>query len=183
MIAPPKPPWHDGLEALIKEARARRRRRQAAAVAVVAFASAAAFVGYSLAGGHAPTSQSNPNPARPVASASSTACSRGKRPRLLLSSRTSGAPGTAVSVVGCSCTHPQGQADRLGWLDSREMLKDPKTPPGQLWRRIPLIRTSRKSARAIFVVRQSDSTGRGLLDMWCGPASNGNAIAWFTVTG
>lgn len=180
MLAPPRP-THSELEALIREARERQRRRQAAAAAIVALASAAAFIGYSLLGGNTPKRHDNSNPPRPGTTAAATSCTRG-RPRLLLS-RTSGPPGTVVSVTGCGCTHPLGQGDRLGWLNSREADKNPNLPPGQLWRRIPLTRTSRKSAKATFVVRGSDSVGRGLLDMWCGPASNGNAVAWFTVTG
>jgi hypothetical protein len=178
MIAPPRP-RQDERELLVEEARARQRRRQAAAAAIVALASAAAFIGYSLLGGNTPKRHGNSNPPRP-GTTSATSCTRG-RPRLLLS-RTSGPPGTVVSITGCGCTHPVGQADRLGWLDSREAGKNPNLPAGQLWRRIPLTRTSRKSAKATFVVRGSDSVGRGLLDMWCGPASNGNAVAWFTVT-
>lgn len=175
------PPTHEDREALIKEARARHRRRRAAAASIVALASAAAVIGSSLAGGHAPKSQSSSDPPRSGTSDSTVACSRG-RPRLVLSS-TSGPPGTVVSVTGCGCTHPQGQADRLGWLNSRESRKNPNLPPGQLWRVIPLTRTSRESATATFVVRGSDSVGRGLLDMWCGPASVGNAVGYFTVTG
>lgn len=179
-VAPPTSP-HDDCQALIEEARARHRRRRAAAAAIVALTSAAAVIGSSLAVGHGPKTRGSANPPRPGMSNATVACSRG-RPRLILSS-TSGAPGTLVSVTGCGCTHPQGQADRLGWLDSREARKNPNLPPGQLWRVIPLTRTSGESARATFVVRGSDSTGRGLLDMWCGPASPGNAIGYFTVTG
>lgn len=178
---PPRPPSRDELDALIKEARARQWRRRAAVAAVVAGVAAMVVVSYSVIGGHARKNAGGPQPPQSRATAAAAQCARG-RPRLLLS-RSSGPPGTVVSVTGCGCTHPQGQADRLAWLNSREMLKNPNIPPGQLWRRIPLIRTTRTIAKATFVVRASDSAGRGLLDMWCGPASVGNAIGYFTVTG
>jgi hypothetical protein len=178
VLAPPKLPPHDELEALIKEARARQRRRQATAAAVVAFASAAAFIGYSLANEHTTKSQSN-SPRR-GASSPAAACRRGI-PRLLLSS-TFGPPGTAVSVTGCGCTHPYAQADTLAWHNARSLREIAKRPPVSVWRRVPLVRTSRTRAQAVFVVRTSDPPGKGLLDMFCGPASNGNAIGYFTVT-
>jgi Protein of unknown function (DUF4232) len=51
MIAPPKPPAHDGSEALIKEARERRRRRHLLTAAGVAVAAAVALSVHALAGG------------------------------------------------------------------------------------------------------------------------------------
>lgn len=103
-------------------------------------------------------------------------------PRLTLS-RHSGPAGTRISIRSDNCTHPQGQGDRLSWFDSRserEVAEHPGLPPA--YRIIPLVRTSRTTAKATFVVKRSDSIGRGLLDMWCGPASDGNAISHFTVT-
>jgi hypothetical protein len=180
MIAPPKPPAQDDPEALIKEARARQRRRQATAAAMVALASVAAFVGYSLNGGNAAKLQSNSEPLPSAASASATACSRGK-PRLLLSRR-SGPAGTVVSVTGCGCPNTEGQTDQLSWFNtgSERALSQHR---GDAYRRIPLVRSSRMTARATFVVQRSDSLGRGLLDMWCGNGNcPGNAIGHFTVT-
>jgi Protein of unknown function (DUF4232) len=56
MIAPPKPPEHDELEALIKEARARQLRRRLLGAAGVAIVAALGLTAYALAigrGGHA----------------------------------------------------------------------------------------------------------------------------------
>lgn len=51
MIAPPKPPSHDRLEALIKEARARQLRRRLVGTAAVAVAAALGLGIYALLGG------------------------------------------------------------------------------------------------------------------------------------
>ena len=57
MIAPPKPPSHDELEALIKEARARQLRRRLLAAAGVAIAAGLGLSVYALTvGGNRPTS-------------------------------------------------------------------------------------------------------------------------------
>ncbi|HJU37305.1 MAG TPA: hypothetical protein VJ716_07810 [Gaiellaceae bacterium] len=84
-------------------------------------------------------------------------------------------------MTGCGCTHPHAQADTLAWHNVRSLREIAKRPPVNVWRRVPLARTSRTTARALFVVRASDPPGKGLLDMFCGPASPGNAIAYFTV--
>ena len=52
MLAPPKPPSHDELEALIKEARARQLRRRLLAAAAVAVAAAIGLSGYALTVGN-----------------------------------------------------------------------------------------------------------------------------------
>jgi hypothetical protein len=55
MIAPPKPPAHDELEALIKEARERQLRRRLLGAAVVAIVAAIALGVYAVTlGGHSP---------------------------------------------------------------------------------------------------------------------------------
>jgi hypothetical protein len=51
MLAPPRPPSHDELEALIKEARARQLRRRLFAAALVAIAAALSLSLYALATG------------------------------------------------------------------------------------------------------------------------------------
>ena len=53
MIAPPKPPAHDDLEALIPEARQRQRRRQLLAVTGIAVAAGLGLGIYAVAGGFA----------------------------------------------------------------------------------------------------------------------------------
>jgi hypothetical protein len=184
MLAPPKPPSHDELEALIKEARARQIRRRAAGVGALALAAAVAIVSYSLAGGNRLQNGGRLRPNVSRASSSVTGCTRG-RPRLLLS-RTSGPPGTVVSVTGCNCPHPYAQADTLAWHNARSLREIGKRPPVSVWRRIPLVRASRTTAKTGFVVRDSDPPGKGLLDMFCGGSRKGpgpgNAIGYFTVT-
>jgi hypothetical protein len=51
MIAPPKPPSHDELEALIKEARARQLRRRLLAAAGIALVAALGLAVYAIASG------------------------------------------------------------------------------------------------------------------------------------
>jgi hypothetical protein len=53
MIAPPRPPSHDELEALIKEARARQLRRRLLGAASIATAAAAGLGIYATLGSHA----------------------------------------------------------------------------------------------------------------------------------
>jgi hypothetical protein len=177
-----KPPSDEELEALIKEARARQLRRRLLGAVGVVLAAATAFVSYALVAGQGPEEprrQRTPGPSG--ATVSATACARGK-PRLLLS-RTSGPPGTVVSVTGCGCTHPYAQADQLSWFNTRSERESARRPGlAPPYRRVPLVRTSRTTAEATLVIRRSDSVGRGLLDMLCGPASDGNAIGYFTVT-
>lgn len=102
------------------------------------------------------------------------------RPTLTLS-RDSGGAGTRVVVTGRNCTKPFRERDTLAWHDHYYWLHDiEKRPPLGVWRRIPVIRTSATTARAVFTVERSDHVGRGLLDLFCG--GNGNATAAFTVT-
>jgi hypothetical protein len=60
MIAPPKPPSHDELEALIKEARARQRRRRLLGAAGIATAAAAVLGAYALTAGPTPRMSATP---------------------------------------------------------------------------------------------------------------------------
>jgi hypothetical protein len=84
-------------------------------------------------------------------------------------------------VTGRNCTKPFRQRDTLAWHDHYYWLHDiEKRPPIGVWRRIPVIRTSATTARAVFTVERSDHAGRGLLDLFCG--GNENATATFTVT-
>lgn len=102
------------------------------------------------------------------------------RPMLILSN-VSGSAGTRITVIGRNCPKPTGQRDTLAWHDHFGWLHDLEhKPPLDLWRRIPIKRTSPSTVQALFVVLRSDHHGRGLLDLFCnGP---GNATAAFTVT-
>jgi hypothetical protein len=62
MIAPPKPPTHDELEALIKEARERQVRRRMIGVAGIAIASALGLGLYALISGFSPGSTAGNSP-------------------------------------------------------------------------------------------------------------------------
>jgi hypothetical protein len=104
----------------------------------------------------------------------------GSRPVLSLS-RSSGAAGTHVVVLGRDCTKPLAQADTLAWHDAYYLLHDgEKKPPMGVWRSIPVMRTSMTTVRGVFIVRKTDHRGRGLLDLFCG--NDGQAIATFLVT-
>src|SRR6476620_4486825 len=61
MIAPPKPPSHDELEALIKEARARQLRRRLMGAAGVAIVTALGLIVYGLTAGPAKRSSTGGN--------------------------------------------------------------------------------------------------------------------------
>lgn len=73
MIAPPRPPAHDELEALIEEARARQRRRRLLAAAAVAVLAAGALAVHALAAGgsSSPTASSEPGAPIPFCRSSS----------------------------------------------------------------------------------------------------------------
>jgi len=102
------------------------------------------------------------------------------RPTLILS-RTSGEAGVRILITGRDCTKPLGQSDTLAWHDHYYWTHDiRKRAPMGVWRSIPVVRTSRTTVRAVFVVRGSDHPGRGLLDLFCGGI--GNAKATFNVT-
>jgi hypothetical protein len=110
----------------------------------------------------------------------SVSAGNGPQPVLILS-KVSGRAGTQVQVVGRSCPKPVGQRDTLAWHDHYGLLHDLQhKPPLDLWRRIPVNRTSPKTVHAMFVVRRSDHFGRGLLDLFCNAPAN--ATAAFTVT-
>lgn len=115
-----------------------------------------------------------------IAVAASSAA-RTSRASLTLS-KTSGGVGTHVVVLARACTKPFKQQDTLAWHDHYYWLHDAeKRPPLGVWRRIPVTRTSPTTVRAVFIVRRSDHSGRGLLDLFCG-VTTGNATATFTVT-
>src|SRR5215471_19310161 len=60
MIAPPRPPSHDELEALIKEARARQLRRRLLGAAGLAIAAALALSVYAFLAGNSPVNLAQP---------------------------------------------------------------------------------------------------------------------------
>jgi hypothetical protein len=118
MIAPPKPPSHDELEALIKEARARQLRRRLLGAAAVAIAAAAGLSVFGLAlGASGPTAGDStggvgePPPCRAS--------------QLSATSYWNGAVGTLINFFtianrsGSSCSLPlRGPAVLLRWRGS-----------------------------------------------------------------
>src|SRR5262249_17154453 len=66
MIAPPKPPSHDDLEALIKEARARQLRRRLLGAAAVAIAAALGLGIYAITLNSGTGSTTGNSPSRPA---------------------------------------------------------------------------------------------------------------------
>ena len=108
------------------------------------------------------------------------ASATGWHPTLSLS-RSSGAVGTRVVVIGRECTKPFAQRDTVAWHDRYYWLHDrEKRPPMGVWRSISVVRTSGTTVRAVFTVQRTDHLGRGLLDLFCG--SGGNATTSFLVT-
>jgi len=89
MIAPPKPPSHDGVEALVREARARQVRRRLLGAAGIAIAAAIGLTAYAV---------TTRGAGRPTASGSSG----GKAPACRLSqlSATAGFEGATGSMLG-----------------------------------------------------------------------------------
>jgi hypothetical protein len=120
MIAPPKPPSHDGLEALIKEARERQRHRRLLAVAGVAIAAALGLSMYAFvsAGAQRPGAASG---VRPSATTAPCSVARGWRLRLepLWSEQTGQhtAPLAVTRLGGSACALAGYPA--VGLLDAR----------------------------------------------------------------
>src|SRR5689334_4851946 len=130
MIAPPKPPSHDELEALIKEARARQLRRRLLAAAGVAIAAALGLSIYAVTIGSNSTnvSQRSTNTGRPCLASqlSATAGWQGATQSML-----GGATITNTSSAACSI--PAGRpAVRITWKGRTLRIQEhrPPTPFG-----------------------------------------------------
>jgi hypothetical protein len=108
MIAPPKPPAHDKLELLIREARERQLRRRLLVVAGIAIASAIGIGVYTLTiggGGHARVAGGSPNAAPPLCRAAQLSASA------FWQGATGSMPGgaTIVNASDSSCMLPAGR--------------------------------------------------------------------------
>jgi Protein of unknown function (DUF4232) len=107
MIAPPKPPSHDELEALIREARERQLRRRLLGAAGVAIAAALGLSAYALATRAGPSGRTASPPALQAPACRSS--------QLSASFGTGGAAGLALgglvlgNVAGRSCLLPVGR--------------------------------------------------------------------------
>jgi hypothetical protein len=118
MIAPPRPPSHDELEALIKEARERQQRRRLIGAASVAVIAAVALGAYALTIGGQETAKPTDNANR----ASAALC---RTSQLSAASYWNGAAGTLInffSIVnrrGSACSLPHGRpVVDLSWRGS-----------------------------------------------------------------
>jgi hypothetical protein len=89
MIAPPKPPSHDEIEALIREARERQLRRRLLGAAGIAIAAAIALGAYALTFGRTQQSATSNSPPTSVAACRSSQLSA-----------TAGLNGAAGSILG-----------------------------------------------------------------------------------
>jgi uncharacterized protein DUF4232 len=126
MIAPPRPPSHDALEALIKEARERQLRRRllgAAGVAIVA-ALGLSIYAVSIGSGSAKVSQRSADTVRPCLASqlSATAGWQGATQSML-----GGATITNTSTVACSI--PSGRpAVQITWEGRTLRIREHKPP-------------------------------------------------------
>jgi len=132
MIAPPRPPTHDELEALIKEARARQLRRRLLGAAGVAIVAALGLSVHSFVG-----AGSVSNAGQPPASAGSLT---GPRCRASQLSATIGFGGATGSLLGgatvkntsdSTCTLPRGRPRVRISLHGRPLSVREVVPPNQ----------------------------------------------------
>jgi hypothetical protein len=109
MIAPPKPPSHDELEALIKEARVRQLRRRLLGAAGVAIAAALGLSAYAL-------SSLSAGPATPTGGSTGAGAPSCRAPQLATSAEGgagegAGHAGASIQIVdrsGHACALPTG---------------------------------------------------------------------------
>jgi Protein of unknown function (DUF4232) len=161
MIAPPKPPSHDELEALIKEARARQLRRRLLGAAWIGIAAAIGLAIYAVAIGGGQTAVTG------RAAIGSPALCRSSQ--LSASAGLNGAVGTMLGPVtltnngGSACSLPTGRPSvRILWqrrvLATRETALRPDAPPVH--------------------VLAPHSTAAVMMDWsnWCGKPSEGTVI-------
>jgi Protein of unknown function (DUF4232) len=108
MIAPPKPPAHDELGALIKEARERQLRRRLLGAAGVAIAAALGLAVYAVTlggGNQAATASGSPIGAPPLCRSSEISANGG----LNGATGTMLGPVTLTNTSGSACSLPTGQ--------------------------------------------------------------------------
>ena len=161
MIAPPKPPSHDELEALTKEARARQLRRRLLGAAPVAIAAAIALATHAVVGGRIHTSTTNGYPV------GAPLC---RTEQLVARGGLNGAVGTMLGPVtitntsSTACSLPAGRPGvHILWHDrvlpARET--DLSDPPGRA------VRLLGPHSTAAITMAWSN---------WCGKPSEGTVI-------
>ena len=164
MIAPPKPPSDDELEALIKEARARQLRRRLLGAAAVAIAAAIGLGAYALAiggGSQAATTSGAPTGTPPLCRSSQLSATAGLN----------GAVGTMLGPVtltnngDSACSLPTGRPSvRILWRG--RVLPARETDGTKLFRGPPARVLAPHSTAAITMDWSN----------WCGKPSEGTVI-------
>jgi hypothetical protein len=136
MIAPPKPPAYDELEALIKEARERQLRRRLLGAAGVAIAAAIGLGAYALATGGGTNGQSDGLPSAPVVVARCRASQLSASARGLNGGGfgTMDGPATLTNISDTACSLPNGRPRvRILWrgriVPTRETNESSEGPP------------------------------------------------------
>jgi uncharacterized protein DUF4232 len=164
MIAPPRPPSHDELEALIKEARARQLRRRLLGAAGIAIAAALGLSVYAFATGGSPASIAQP-PANGGRAASPPPCSASQ-----LTMSTGGQGSTQMLLGGAviantgghACTLPTGRpVVRLTWHGSPMRVPQPAPKPGEVQSGRPA-HVLVPGAKALISMRWGNWCGRRL---------------------
>lgn len=128
MIAPPRPPSHDELEALIREARARQLRRRLLAAAGVAIAAALGLSLYALttsgrAGGVTPANAGRPNAPPCSASQLSTTVSFQGATQTMLGGA------SIANTSDSACSLPSGRpVVRISWRGRRMPIREQPGP-------------------------------------------------------
>ncbi len=136
MIAPPKPPSHDELEALIKEARERQLRRRLLGSAGVAIAAAIGLGAYALATGGGTGRLVDGSPNAPVVAPRCRASQLSASARGLNGGGfgTMDGPATLMNISDTACSLPSGRPRvRILWLGrivpTREIKDASEGPP------------------------------------------------------
>jgi Domain of unknown function (DUF4232) len=163
MIAPPKPPSHDELEALIKEARARQLRRRLLGAAGVAIAAALALSMYAVVTGGRVNSVTQANAGR----ASALFCSSSQ-----LAMSIGGQGATELELGGALITNEGGQACvlptgrpvvRITWQGRPLQVPQPVPAPGEVQSGTP-VHVLAPGAKALISMRWGN---------WCGRRASG----------
>jgi hypothetical protein len=164
MLAPPRQPSHDELEALIKEARARQLRRRLLGAAGVAIVSAAGLAVYALTisgGNQAATASGAPIGTPPLCRSSELSATAG----LNGATGTMLGPVTLTNVGGSACSLPTGRPRvRILWhgkvLPARES-------GGTNFSPAPPLRVLTPHSKAAIFMGWSN---------WCGKPATGTVI-------
>src|SRR5439155_5769094 len=161
MIAPPKPPSHDDLEALIKEARERQRRRRLLGAAGVAIAAALGLSTYAYV-----TGGKTDNVAQPPAQGGRAGAPVCRSSQLAMS--IGGQAATQLVLGGALITNRGGEACtlparrpavRITWQGKPMPVRQPVPRPGQVQSGTPA-HVLAPGAKALISMRWGNWCGR-----------------------